>query len=139
MAAGPLKGIDGGAILRPLGERPKEPSGEGFREVFDLTLSRHAQKRLAQAGIDLRGVEGEALRGAFEEARKKGGREALLLTDRAAYIVHVPEKKIITAIPPERWQGGVFTHIDTAVIWQGGRPGRSSEAASINEREGSSS
>ncbi|MDI3269593.1 MAG: hypothetical protein QJR00_02710 [Bacillota bacterium] len=135
MTAGPLKGVDGQG-LRPLHQERREDEVRGFAQLWELTLSRHAEKRLAQAGIDLRGQEGKALAGAFQEAQRRGGREALLLTERAAYIVDVPERKVITAIPPERWQGGVFTHIDTAVIWQGGRPDRTAGAGSYQEKEG---
>ena len=48
--------------------------------------------------------------------KNKGGKDSLVITDKAAYIVDVPGKKVVTAIDKESIESNVFTKIDSTVL-----------------------
>ena len=81
-----------------------------------LKLSGHAQTRLASRRITL--TEGDMARigDAVTRAAAKGARESLVLTDKAALVVSVPNRTIITAVGRDDLKENIFTNIDSAVI-----------------------
>ncbi|EQC52657.1 TIGR02530 family flagellar biosynthesis protein [Bacteriovorax sp. DB6_IX] len=81
-----------------------------------INLSVHAAKRLKERNLDLDTNEFFKLRGAMEKLRTKGGRDSLVITDKAAYIVDVPGNKVVTAIDKGSIQENVFTKIDSTVV-----------------------
>lgn len=95
-----------GRAAEPPAVRGPEPS---------VRLSRHASERLAERGLALSPLEAGKLDQALDAAARKGGRESLVLMDRMALVVSVPNRTVITAVP----RGGepaVFTNIDSAVV-----------------------
>jgi flagellar operon protein len=80
-----------------------------------VRLSRHAGERLAQRGLTLSPAEAGRLERALDEAARRGGRESLVLMDRMALVVSVPNRTVITAVPRGA-EPAVFTNIDSAVI-----------------------
>ena len=56
------------------------------------------------------------LRQALQSLQHKGGRESLVVTDKAAYIMDVVNKKIVTAMNKQELQDNVFTKIDSTVF-----------------------
>ncbi len=81
-----------------------------------ISLSVHAAKRLQERNLDIDTDEYFKLRGAMDKLRSKGGRDSLVITDKAAYIVDVPSNKVVTAIDKGSIQENVFTKIDSTVV-----------------------
>jgi flagellar operon protein len=81
-----------------------------------INLSVHAAKRLKERNLDMDTDEYFKLKGAMDKLRTKGGRDSLVITDKAAYIVDVPGNKVVTAIDKGSIQENVFTKIDSTVV-----------------------
>ena len=94
-----------GAMLRDALNRPGE-----------ITFSRHARDRLAQANIVLDRNDVTAIGAAVARAASAGARESLVLMNDAAFVVSVPNKTVITVVDGNRMRDNVFTDIDSTVI-----------------------
>lgn len=81
-----------------------------------LTFSTHAQKRLDKRDIQLGENDMERLNAAVNKAESKGAKESLILMDQLAFIVNVPDRKVVTTINMNQRSEGVFTQIDSVVI-----------------------
>lgn len=81
-----------------------------------LKFSGHAQQRLASRNIDLTADDLKKIGDAVTRAASKGARESLILTDKAALVVSVPNRTVITAVDPSQMKENIFTNIDSAVI-----------------------
>ena len=101
------------------------PANDDFAKLLNLkennapseiTLSQHAQKRIEQRSINMDSSEFAKLKLALQSLENKGGRESLVVTDKAAYIMDVANKKIITAMNKQELQENVFTKIDSTVF-----------------------
>ena len=56
------------------------------------------------------------LKGAIEKLKVKGGRDSLIVTDKAAYIIDVANNRIVTAIDKDNMAENVFTKIDSTLF-----------------------
>ena len=81
-----------------------------------ISLSAHAAKRLKERNIDIDSEEFSKLKGAIDKLRTKGGRDSLVITSKAAYIVDVGNNTIVTAIDKENMAENVFTKIDSTLV-----------------------
>ncbi|EQC45383.1 TIGR02530 family flagellar biosynthesis protein [Bacteriovorax sp. Seq25_V] len=81
-----------------------------------INLSIHAAKRLQERNLSMDSSEYFKIKEAMEKLRSKGGRDSLVITDKAAYIVDVPGNKVVTAIDKGSIQDNVFTKIDSTVV-----------------------
>ena len=81
-----------------------------------VKFSGHAQQRLASRGIQLSGEDVARLGDALTKAAAKGARESLVLMDRAALVVSVPNRTVITAVDKDALKENIFTNIDSAMI-----------------------
>ena len=81
-----------------------------------IKLSTHAAKRLQERNIHVDSNEFFKLKDAFQKLQSKGGEDSLVITDKAAYIVDVPGKKVVTAIDKGSIESNVFTKIDSTVL-----------------------
>jgi flagellar operon protein len=79
-------------------------------------FSGHATARLAQRGLSLDASQVRRLEHSVTQAAQKGSRSALVLVDRVAMIVAVPERTVVTAMPTDQAGQGIFTNIDAAVV-----------------------
>lgn len=52
----------------------------------------------------------------MDEASRKGVRDSLVLMNNLAFIVSVPDRTVVTAMPVDEAGANVFTNIDGAVI-----------------------
>jgi flagellar operon protein len=116
--------------LGPIGPAaPKTPAGgakptqgPSFSEVFQqktdttLKLSAHAQQRLTSRQIQLDAKDWEKINQGIDKAAAKGAKEALVLTEKAALVVSIKNRTVITAVDPQNMKENVFTNIDSAVI-----------------------
>lgn len=82
----------------------------------NVKFSGHAQARLASRRIALSESDITKLGDALTRAAAKGARESLVLTDRAALVVSVPNRTVITAVDRDALKENIFTNIDSAMI-----------------------
>jgi flagellar operon protein len=81
-----------------------------------INLTSHAAKRLQERQIDFNGDEYLKVRDAMTKLNEKGGRNSLIVTDKAAYIVDVANNKVVTAVDKASMNENVFTKIDSTVF-----------------------
>ncbi|MGI6604148.1 MAG: TIGR02530 family flagellar biosynthesis protein [bacterium] len=99
----------------------RQPRQEGsfashLNAARQLQFSRHAEERLAQRGISMSGETWQRLADAVARVDAKGGRDSLVLLDKLALVVNIPNRTVITAVDGESMKEKVFTNIDSAVI-----------------------
>jgi len=82
----------------------------------DIKFSKHATKRLINRNMNISSGEMERLENAFNQAKSKDVKDALIIMDNKAFIVNVNSKTIITTVSKEQLKDNVFTNIDGAVI-----------------------
>lgn len=85
-------------------------------ESSEVNFSKHAEARLAQREIELNEEEIQKLNSAVLKAGEKGIKNTLVLMDRAAFIVNIPNNTVITAMDNNDLKDNVFTQIDGTVI-----------------------
>jgi flagellar operon protein len=81
-----------------------------------VTFSAHAQTRLASRQITLSADDITRLGAAMTRAAQKGARESLVLMDKAALVVSVSNRTVITAVDKSALKENIFTNIDSAMI-----------------------
>ena len=82
----------------------------------DLKFSKHAAVRLENRGIELTDAQLERLNDGARKAGQKGIRDSLVIVDKLAFIVNVPNKTVVTAMDSRETEENVFTNINGAVI-----------------------
>ncbi len=81
-----------------------------------IKLSIHAAKRLQERNLEMDSDEYLKLKGAIDKLRAKGGKDSLIITKNAAYIVDVGNNKVVTAIDKDNMAENVFTKIDSTLV-----------------------
>lgn len=81
-----------------------------------IDISAHAAKRLQERQINFDGNEYMKVKEAMGKLKAKGGRDSLVITDKAAYIVDVKNNKVVTAVDKGSMNENVFTKIDSTVF-----------------------
>ncbi|MCL6460112.1 MAG: flagellar biosynthesis protein [Gorillibacterium sp.] len=94
------------------------PTTKSFGDVLrgELKLSRHAELRLKQRGVNLKPEQMEQIRSAIDKAEAKGAKDSLILMKDMALIVNVKNRTIVTAMDGASMKENVFTQIDSAII-----------------------
>lgn len=121
---GPVSQPASGAVNQSVQGKPAGPS---FSQVLQdqlvtqaaqarLKISGHAQQRLMSRHINLSNDDLQRIGDAVTKAAAKGARESLILTDKAALVVSVPNRTVITAVDKAALKENIFTNIDSAVI-----------------------
>lgn len=82
----------------------------------ELKFSAHASKRLEMRGIRMDQDDLASLEEAVDLADSKGSREALVIHNKAAFVVSVRNRTVITAIDASDMKERIVTNIDSAVI-----------------------
>ncbi|MDF2684827.1 MAG: hypothetical protein K0S55_8 [Clostridia bacterium] len=101
-----------------------QKKGESFSQILErskkesgVTFSKHAQTRLIQRDIILNESDMEKLNSAVSAAKEKGVQNTLVLMNEMAFIVHVPDNLVITAMKDsDIKEQKLFTNIDGTVI-----------------------
>lgn len=113
---------------RPRGVETREnAAGLTFREVLqqssaqkaetgELKFSKHALSRLSDRNITLDSEQLERLQAGAEKAGEKGIRDLLVMVDRLAFIVNIPNRTVVTAMDSTATEENIFTNINGAVI-----------------------
>lgn len=94
--------------------KEKVDSGKPLHD--GINLSSHAAKRLQERQIDFDGTEYLKVKEAIGRLKEKGGRDSLVVTDKAAYIVDVNNAKVVTAVDKGSMNENVFTKIDSTLF-----------------------
>ncbi|TNF31740.1 MAG: flagellar protein [Deltaproteobacteria bacterium] len=93
----------------------QEQIGDIKRE-HGLKLSTHAAKRLQERNLQMDSEEFFKLRDAMDKLKMKGGKDSLVITPNAAYILDVENNTIVTAIDKDNMAENVFTKIDSTLM-----------------------
>jgi len=118
------------SIVDPTAERSDpgaDTSGPSFEHILAgrldaggrVTLSAHAQRALAAERIELSPIELDRLGRAMDRIAEAGGREGLLVTDKGAFAVSVPDRTVVSVTAADQMTDTVFTRIDSAVLIDG--------------------
>lgn len=103
----------------------RDPGAPSFADVLQQRLletqegvkfSAHAQERLKLRAIELSSADLSRIDEAVRRAAAKGSRESLLLSEKAAFVVSVKNRTVITVVDAAHMKENVFTNIDSAVI-----------------------
>ncbi len=86
------------------------------KKEIDLKISKHAQKRIDDRSLDFDQNEFLKIKDAITKLRDKGGKDSLVITGKAAYIVDVSNEKIVTAMNKDDMSENVFTKIDSTLF-----------------------
>lgn len=81
-----------------------------------LKISKHANDRLQERGIQMTDAEWAHISEKVDEAKRKGIRESLVLTDQAALIVSAKNSTVITAMNRMEAKDQLFTNIDGTIL-----------------------
>ncbi len=106
----------------------RDPAGGGFGELLQQELaksgqpsqsvafSKHAISRAQERGIEVTPDLMDQLAGSVIRAQAKGATNILAMDSEKAFIINVPNAKVITAITQEEMRENIFTNIDGAVF-----------------------
>jgi flagellar operon protein len=86
------------------------------KDENEVEFSAHALKRIKQRNLEMDNDEYLKLKGAIQKLRTKGGQDSLVVTNKAAYIVDVAGRKVVTAMDKEDMAENVFTKIDSTLF-----------------------
>jgi len=109
---------------RAVFKTPSHPVAARFASVLqqtmqpsrDVRFSAHAQQRLQDRDIRFSDQDHLRLSNSIAEAEAKGSKKSLILMERLALVVGVPNRTVITVMEPNAGDNTVFTNIDSVVI-----------------------
>lgn len=85
-------------------------------EESQVAFSKHAKERAEQRGIQVDDTLMGQLSDTVEKAQAKGATNILAFDTTRAFIINVPNGRVITTMSPEEMKENIFTNIDGAVI-----------------------
>ena len=100
-----------GTMLRRELESPAQAT-----ESFAVAFSKHAMARAEERGIEVTDTLMGQLADSVERASAKGATNILAMDTEKAFIINVPNARVITAITQEEMKQNIFTNIDGAVF-----------------------
>lgn len=86
------------------------------QELEKVKFSNHAMKRLESRNIQLSDNDLVKIQDAVQKAEAKGSKDSLVLMDKTAFIVNIPNKTVVTAVEVANSNENVFTNIDSVVF-----------------------
>ncbi len=112
-------------ITQQQGFGPAQVKGstDSFSSIFQQELdkvkfSSHALKRLENRNIKLNDCELNKIQNAVQKAQSKGSKDSLVMMNNTAFIVNIPNKTVVTALPVGESNENIFTNIDSVVFAQ---------------------
>jgi len=121
----PVGGPGQPGASRPARVTSQAEGAPSFAEILQQQLlttaegvkfSAHAQDRLRMRSIDLSPSDLARIDEGVRRAASKGSQESLLLSDKAAFVVSIRNRTVITVVDSAHMKENVFTNIDSAVI-----------------------
>lgn len=104
------------ALLKPMPARSGDVRSAETQFDGGVRFSKHAEARMVSRGISLDEADMADLGQAVDALAKKGAKESLILLGENAFIVGVPDRKVITALSRQEAIGNIFTNIDSTVV-----------------------
>lgn len=98
----------GDLLQQELARTEQPPQGVAF--------SKHAISRAQERGIEVTPDLMDQLAGSVIRAQAKGATNILAMDAEKAFIINVPNARVITAITQEEMKQNIFTNIDGAVF-----------------------
>lgn len=89
---------------------------ESLGESEEVRMSKHAAMRMEARNISLSGEQLKKLKDAVDLASAKGVKDTLVVMDKAAFVVNVGNRTVITAVHQDELKDNIFTNIDGAVF-----------------------
>ena len=101
-----------------------DKSNSDFADIFrktiqkngKLSFSKHALQRISDRNIEISQKLISNINSAVEKAKSKGIKDALVLSNKTAFIVNIPSSTVITAMSGSEMTDNIFTNIDGAVL-----------------------
>ncbi|UOE92834.1 TIGR02530 family flagellar biosynthesis protein [Alkalihalobacillus sp. LMS39] len=87
-----------------------------LEQTEELKISKHAQKRMDERGIEIAEQRWTVIEGKLKEAREKGIHDSLVLMEEAALVVSVKNNTVITALDRAEASSQIFTNINGTII-----------------------
>ena len=120
-ASGPqLGGISRNILKRNNNLEQNRPNFAGLlqhsllsSENQEIRISAHAQKRMSERSIEMNTDLKNSLNSAMDSLSKKGARDSLVITDKGAFLVNVPNRTLVTAMGKDEMRDGIITKIDS--------------------------
>lgn len=81
-----------------------------------VQFSKHAAQRVQERGIEMTDSLLENLNGAIAKAKAKGARDVVVIGEKGAFIVNVPNNIVVTTMSEREMKENIFTNIDSAVL-----------------------
>lgn len=113
-------------MAQPAGGRAGQTDGFGAllqqelnktaKPAQSVAFSKHAITRAEERGIEVTPDLMDQLAGSVVRAQAKGATNILAMDGSKAFIINVPNAKVITAITQDEMRESVFTNIDGAVF-----------------------
>ena len=102
----------------------QEKQGVSFQELLQkesgkaqsVQFSKHASQRVQERGIVLSNNMLDSLNTAVEKARQKGAKDIVVIGEKGAFIVNVPNNIVVTTMTENEMKENIFTNIDSAVL-----------------------
>lgn len=95
---------------------------ESFSEILQnvqqgsITFSKHALQRMDARKIEISPELITRMNTAVKQAKTKGVRDALMMSENTAFIVNIPSATVVTMMNGGEMKENIFTNIDGAVI-----------------------
>jgi flagellar operon protein len=106
-----VQGQEAGEFAKVLAQVASQGGAKGR-----VKFSAHAIDRIQSRGIGLDIDEVRKVEEAIDQLDAKGGKQGLVLMERASLVVSVETRTVITAVDRGDEDGRVFTNIDSAVV-----------------------
>lgn len=110
----------------PVGEAGalERRSGPSFDDILAgrldaagrVRISAHARQVMAAEHIELGPLELDRMGRAMEQLAEAGSRDGLLVGQKGAFVVSVPDRTVVSMTPAGSMRDTVFTRIDSAVL-----------------------
>ncbi|GGB56538.1 TIGR02530 family flagellar biosynthesis protein [Fictibacillus barbaricus] len=95
---------------------------QSFKSLFDrelatqLTVSKHAQKRLQDRNITITEASWNKISEKVKEASTKGIKDSLVIMKNVTLVVNAPNQTVITALDRNESTSQIFTNINGAIV-----------------------
>ena len=102
----------------------QEKQGVSFQKILEkesgkeqrVQFSKHASQRVQERGIVLNNNMLDSLNTAVEKAKQKGAKDVVVIGEKGAFIVNVPNNIVVTTMTENEMKENIFTNIDSAVL-----------------------
>lgn len=115
-----LSGVGQGSASRKCGN---SGFSDALRQAMEqeqaghpVEFSKHAAARAEERGIEMTPALMDKLTDSVERAQAKGARNILAIDQSLAFIINVPNNRVVTLMRQDEMKENVFTNIDGAVL-----------------------